>query len=251
MSNPFKPITVPVVTDPAKMARVAPAMTITPQGIAVLPASMDSWLSRWVERDGSLDAYDPRIRDIFCRLIPVGGVVVDGGAFIGDHTVAYAQRVGESGAVWAFEPSPDALPCLRRNVDAYPQVRVESVALSDRMGDAMLLRYLINPGASHLHRDGDTPIACVTLDSYALPRLDFLKLDIEGYELRALNGAIDTLSRCRPVVLVESGTHSLRYNDKHEDLMNFMAHQGYTMHTLPQLCEDVVFDVLFKPDLRP
>lgn len=222
--------------------------------IAVIDHDFDQQgLSRFVERDGTLTGYDPRIREVFCAHIPVGGTVVDGGAFIGDHTVAYADKVGDSGHVWAFEPWLPALQCLYFNVACYPHVHVVSAALASARGRVQLMIDPRNGGATAVcDESACTPaqvgIPAVPLDEFVFDRLDFLKLDLEGFELRALQGATLTLAQHRPIVIVESGILLSRYGDSHQDLLAFMRARDYTWERLPLLSPGGdVFDVLFTP----
>jgi FkbM family methyltransferase len=218
--------------------------------IAVLEPEKDRCISRWAERSGDLAGYDPRIRRILCPLIPIGGVVIDGGAYIGDHAVPFAERVGPTGEVWSFEVYLPALQCLFFNTERFPQVHVVPAALSDQRGAVTLRADHLIGSNTHVRETvgASEGIPSVTLDSFVFDRLDFIKLDLEGYELKALRGAEQTLRRHRPIVVAESGVQLERYGDSHEDLMAFMAALGYTAKQLPLLHEGGdVFDMLFRP----
>lgn len=217
-------------------------------GVAALEFYLDGGISPTVCETGDLASYDPRIRALLCPLIPVGGVVVDGGAYIGDHTVAYAEAVGPEGHVWAFEPSFQALECLMINTETLPQVHVVTAALADRRCDLAL--YVEWGGAPCSRVGPETPggIPAVPLDAFTFDRLDYLKLDLEGYELRALHGAEQQLRRHRPIVVVESGRQLERYGDSHEALVAFMTALDYVGELLPyQHAYHGVFDLLFRP----
>lgn len=217
-------------------------------GIAVLDHDCDKGISRAVERDNDLAAYDPRIREVFCRLIPRGGVVVDGGAFIGDHTVPYAETVGPDGQVWAFECSLAALQCLARNTSALPQVRIVTAALDEIPRVVQLQQNWVSEACNAVAaEDVSEGIPAVPLDAFTFDRLDYVKLDLEGYELRALRGAVQTLTQHHPVVIVETGKQLERYGDSHDALLAFMHALGYRDERLPyQHYYHDVFDVLFR-----
>jgi hypothetical protein len=89
-------------------------MRITDFGIAILDGDR---LSGEVERAGQLACADGWLQS-FAPYIPVGGVVCDIGAALGDHTASYARMVGPSGSVHAFEPYAPFLECLRYNAQA-------------------------------------------------------------------------------------------------------------------------------------
>jgi methyltransferase, FkbM family len=131
---------------------------------------------------------------------------VDGGAHIGTWSVVMSRAFQR---VIAAEPSPDTFECLAWNLFQTGCVNVEirPVALGQQAGTVAM--HLTadqaargNTGARFI-RPGGT-IAVETIDSWALPSLGFLKLDVEGSEHAALCGAEATLRRCRPVVLFEN-----------------------------------------------
>jgi len=110
-------------------------------------------------------------------------------------------------SVWTFEPSPALFPRLVANAPEDNIYRVQAalsdthagVTLSDARRDGKL-----GPGHEGLtHVAGPGPVPSLRLDALKLAELDLLCLDLEGWELYALRGAIDTLTRCRPVVSVE------------------------------------------------
>lgn len=174
-------------------------MKITPQNIAVLDNSKDGLLSRWVERDQRLDQ-DQSLPGHYLRHIEPGDVVVDGGAAIGDHTAAYMQKCGDPSLVHAFEPNPLMLECLAYNCIG---CHIHACALSDEDGVGRFHHINENAGASFLSSEGGIQVLTCRLDSFSLPKLDFMKLDLEGYEFKALSGAQDTLTRCKPRMVIE------------------------------------------------
>jgi FkbM family methyltransferase len=223
-------------------------MKILDSGIAVLEPELDQLLSRWVERDDDLAAYDPRIRGVFVPMIPPGGVAVDGGAHIGDHTVAYARQAGPAGRVLAFEPVPAFLRCLMHNTRDLPQVTVLPLGLGGGVERRELNVSTRNAGGSRLGDLNIDGFQIVPLDLFRFPRLDFVKLDLEGFELRALRGSLRTLRKHRPLVAVETGPQLQHYGDSHDEMVQFMQSLGYTCEKLPEERPgDPVHDVLFRP----
>lgn len=203
-------------------------MKITMEGFAVLDDTKDMYLSRWVEEQGRL-CVEGSVYEHYLPLIQTGDVVVDAGAAIGDHTCAYLEKVGPTGVVHAFEPNPDMLECLAHNC---PKAVIHPFGLSDRVADWFLDVGRENAGAGFLisHRDKhQRPVSTMTLDTLALPRLNFLKMDIEGMELFALRGAENTIRACRPTIVMEMNEPCLtRYNVTSGDIKEFLRRIGYS-----------------------
>lgn len=139
-----------------------------------------------------------------------GDVVLDGGACWGETALLFSHRVGPTGAVHAFELNPSNLAVLRdnlsRNPSLAPRITVVERALAARSGET--LRFADQGLASHRHGKGTIVAETVTVDDHVratgLDRVDVLKLDIEGGEAAALDGAVDTIRGLRPKLMVSA-----------------------------------------------
>lgn len=220
-------------------------MKLTEQGYAVL--ENDSHISRWQIESGRLD-HDLTVQDHILPLLKPDYWIVDAGAFNGDHTLRYAQAVPD-GLVLAYEPNPEAFECLLHNTKHCLNVRPFNAALSDRREFCKFLRDT-NAGGSHLVRE-DGEALCKPLDEYVIERLDFFKLDVEGYELFALKGAERTIRRCKPTILVEMNAGTLARNGvKYQDIFEFLAGLGYKWESFAQnvdLLNEPQYDLLARP----
>jgi len=175
-------------------------MKISAQGFAVLDANRDALLSRYAEAAGRLD-HDAGIEVHYLPHIKPGDVVIDTGAAIGDHTVAYIRKTGDAGLVHAFECNPLMVECLTYNC---PGCHIHNVALSDKHEQLFFNQIDENAGAGFVgHEPTSVPVSAVPLDSYELGKVNFIKWDLEGYEVKAINGAFYTISRCRPIMMIE------------------------------------------------
>lgn len=115
--------------------------------------------------------------------------------------------------VIAFEPVAMFRECLQKNITA-SNLTVNSVALGDQEGMINMIITEGNTGHTHVDpnsKNGDTPI--VKLDSLNLQNVDYIKIDCEGFEYRVLQGAKDTITRCRPVVVIEQKPHDMYSKD--------------------------------------
>jgi FkbM family methyltransferase len=153
--------------------------------------------------------YEEHVRQAARENLREGDVAVDVGANIGAIAFLAASIVGPSGRVIAVEPNPDNLQLLYRGIvlNAFENVEVVPLAASDRR-----TVFSLTGGTSNTHLigarapvDGGYFVQSARLDDVLgdLPRLDFVKMDIEGHEPRALEGFSRLIARHRPVLLVE------------------------------------------------
>lgn len=115
--------------------------------------------------------------------------------------------------VIAFEPVAMFRDCLQKNVPA-SNIIIESVALGDTEGQVNMIITEGNTGHTHVDpnsKNGDTKI--IKLDSLNLQNVDYIKIDCEGFEYRVLQGAEQTIRRCRPVVVIEQKPHDAYSKD--------------------------------------
>jgi FkbM family methyltransferase len=164
--------------------------------------------------------------------------VVDIGACLGDHTETYAEMVGPDGKVHAFEPNPRAFECLSFNMRKRPNVFCYPVALGAKTGNANVIPDA-NLGATQMEHTKHGPVTVLTLDSISpfWARLDFIKIDAEGWEPEILLGATKTIQRFSPAILVELNRPVLAAQGKDaNDLLRPLREMNY--HVAP--CEPVL-----------
>lgn len=182
------------------------------------------------------------------RVIPRDGVVLDVGAHAGQYTKLFAGIASE-GFVLAVEPGSYARTILRvaLTFNRIRNVAVLPMALGERAGVMTLTMPLKRSGGfgfglSHLGahaRPGQVKtevVAVATLDEVAasldLPRLDFIKADIEGWECHLLRGARRTLERLKPTLFLEMNAAQLeRAGDSLESAWALLTGLGYRPHS--------------------
>ena len=133
-------------------------------------------------------------------------VVFDVGAYIGTHTI-YISKFGSPETVYAFEPDPKNFGLLKKNIEANSLDNVVPInkgvwefdgTVSFKMADAS------NRGVSKVDHAGDTTIQVVSLDSFCSDgRCDCIKIDIEGNELKVLEGARNIITDNHPILAIE------------------------------------------------
>lgn len=199
-------------------------LEVTNRGIWIL--SNDTHISEWVKQAQRLD-FDTPTLEKHLKFIKPGDTVVDAGANIGDNTIAYARATAgvATGQVIAFEPNPLAFECLRRNMTGHSHVQCEQLGLSDEHSSGELA---IGPNAGAAYLTPGESIKLAPLDQWNLPRLAFMKVDIEGMEVRALEGAKETIKRCKPVMYIEVNRGALvRAGTSPEELIQWLHDNNY------------------------
>jgi FkbM family methyltransferase len=145
------------------------------------------------------------------RVLEPGAVYVDVGANIGYFARIGSRLVGPAGRVHAFEPLPSALPLLRANAAAYDNVTVHPVAVGAAEGE---IDFYVQAMGDTSSADPDpaaerirVPVATLDTALAGTPRLDLLKIDVEGYELEVLQGARELIRTHLPLVYFEFLVH--------------------------------------------
>lgn len=182
---------------------------------------------------GSHSALKFAIRDLpnlnrVLKLVPGRTAVIQAGACLGVFPEFLAKRFR---TVYTFEPAADLFRMMLQNVPLDNIVRFQAALGYERglVGTARVRRCGTpghdHEGITHVVPKGNVPT--LRIDDLALPVCDLIYLDLEGYELNALKGAVETITRCRPVVAIEVNKN-LRYMGlTKEEVMGYVVQQGY------------------------
>ena len=145
--------------------------------------------------------YEPEELSIISDFFPRGGVFVDIGANVANHTI-YACKFFNPKQVVIFEPNPDAISLLRVNISLNDLTHVVDlsylgIGLSDASGKAFPVIPQNNLGATRMINSEDANALPLVRGDDMLKhrRIDFIKMDVEGMELRVLHGLEETISR--------------------------------------------------------
>ncbi|KND58464.1 methyltransferase FkbM family [Candidatus Burkholderia verschuerenii] len=168
---------------------------------------------------------------------------IDGGANIGVHSVEWARHMYGWGRVLSFEAQETVFYALAGNLvlNNCLNARAKLAALGESVGEITIpqpdyfsaasfgsLELRRREGTQYIGQDisydaaAGVAVPMVTIDSLDLPRVDFLKLDVEGMEMDVLRGATNTLKRCTPICLVEY------IKSDREALSAYLTDLGYT-----------------------
>ena len=215
--------------------------------------------------------YDLETQLVVEQILKPGDTVVDVGANYGNFSLASAALIGETGVIKAFEPNPHAFSRLQTNINMnrLSQVITSNTGLSDAPGKLSLSVPKHNPGEASFTEEAfsefktfDCPIT--TGDAEIGDQfVTLIKIDVEGFEVRVLQGLIKTITRDHPWIITEvNKSHLQRDGRVPTDLEDFLAPYGYTpfrigtsglgrrkILTLTQcaLTEETESDVLWVP----
>lgn len=183
------------------------------------------------------------------RLLRPGQTVLDIGANVGAHTLHFAQTVGPAGKVYAFEPTDYAFAKLNANAAANPElssrISARQVMLAEADADAVKPLYSSwplddTPDVNTMHggrlMSADNARATsldAFLDAAGVDHVDFIKIDVDGFECGVLRGAQRTLARMRPVIVMELSPHQLdEMSSSIDDLVAVLQAAGYALEEL-------------------
>ncbi len=200
-------------------------------------------------KNGAVDEYifihrnwELQVGQVLHEQLQPGGVFVDVGANIGYFSLLAATLVGESGRVIAFEPLPRLVGQIRRSAvhNHYQWLKVVPKALGDVAGSMELVLSAHNIGGSSLvtpNRIGErvtVEVSTLDFELADLERIDVIKIDVEGFEYEMLQGAQQTLERCRPTLVLEFSPHFYkeRSTTMETEILTLLRQLGYTFTIL-------------------
>ena len=182
------------------------------------------------------------IRSLGESLLP-GDTVIDLGANVGQMSVYASKRVGPTGTVISIEADPYMSYVLNKNIllnKAY-NCKVFSAAAWDKSGE-----YLPYPDPDLRRFDslgsyGITPksttsrkVPSLAIDDLELKQVRFVKIDIQGSDLKALQGMKDTIHRCSPFIIMEyESIFDKDFSSSWEDYLSFFEDIGYVISGWP------------------
>ena len=183
-----------------------------PVGLPNTPFSPEVWreleeraeamTSGFVSGDYLLDRIDTWLLEAYalpglCEASP-GDTVLDCGTYTGNTSMYFSQKVGPDGHVYGFEAAPPTFAAYAENMRPFANVTPVNAAVYDSCGSIMFKGE--SPGAQ-IASEG-TPMPSVSLDAFCeenkLDRVDFIKMDVEGAEIKALTGARGIIQRFTP-----------------------------------------------------
>ncbi len=211
-------------------------MTTRDSGIKLLCAKGDKRISP-VEIL-NFDHYEQKELDFIFKLIDKNYTVFDIGANIGWYSLSIAGRFPEC-KIYAFEPIPKTFSYLKDNValNKFSNININNFGLSDKEQEIPFYYYPEGSGnasaANLVNTDSLEKINCFVkkLDDYVEENstgLDFIKCDIEGAELLAFKGGLNSIIKFKPIIFTEMlRKWSEKFNYHPNDIIKLLTDVGY------------------------
>jgi FkbM family methyltransferase len=190
--------------------------------------------------------FEPNELTWMSQTLTEGMTVIDIGAHMGMYTLTASKLVGESGVVLALEPSTREFQRLTFHVtlNDLKNVRCLQTAASSSFGEATLkIGSEWNSGHNTFGEFFNESVEMIreervltqTVDALVagqgLERVDIIKIDVEGHEFQVLAGAVDTITRFRPRILIEVFEETLRRQGACvETVLGFLIAHGYALN---------------------
>jgi FkbM family methyltransferase len=160
------------------------------------------------------------------------GAIVDAGCNIGGFAICAAHKNPEV-MVYAFEPTPETFKMLLENTKWYKNIKCFPYALGEKERMVSIVRHPNGSPGSNYVGEGGTPVEMKTIDSFGFD-MQFLKMDVEGFEANVLKGAAETIKKYKPVIAMSA------------------YHKPEDMTELPKVLNSIApYDCEFKHEQEP
>lgn len=165
--------------------------------------------------------------------------IIDIGANLGNHSMFFSRELGID--TYSFEPCKRNFELLKKNA---PNAKCFNLALSDKAGTSLLstfetclgnstLKALWNNVPAFGEDVKEEIISMALLDQFHIPDIDFIKIDVEGAELRVLKGAANFLNHQSPTLCIElhpdESLTSGGFEYRKADIFTLLSHYGYSL----------------------
>ena len=188
--------------------------------------------------------WEQHLHYFYSQFIKSNDIIIDGGANIGFHSIQFA-KLANQGKVYCFEPQPLIFNVLSTNAlingatDIIKQFRLglsneeEELKMSP-LNEQFFSEDCINYGGRRLTNsdEGEEEVQLTSIDNLNLSRLNMIKLDVQGFELKTLLGGKNTILTCHPIIFIEN------YLNLEDDkkVIKLLEEWGYQIYRL--LCTE-------------
>ena len=196
----------------------------------------DSPVSRDIKATGH---YEPIETKFVMQWVKQGNTVFDIGAHIGYYSLILSKLAGDKGQVFAFEPCVQSFRLLQENMrlNKCTNIFPRCAAVLDKTGRTRLYlndENIADSRITQIDNANFSLVPCMRLDDFFLDyikKIDFIKMDIQGAEIKALKGMGGILEKHEDIkLLIEFWPHGLRQcGDNPEDLLHLLLDCGFNV----------------------
>lgn len=237
----------------------------TAEGWMILDPKYDL-ISGWIESEKNLQ-HDKFLPEVAVKNMRPG-IVIDCGAHVGSHSIRYSQHLGDKGSLICIEAGKTTFECLVENSKKFHcHTSLLNACVSDvHGGHAKFTVNEVNAGGSFTseQKNGNgeiesNEIRTITLDGFCEDAgifngerpITFIKIDVEGFEYKALCGMKNVLKRFKPVLLIEFNSFRLSENGSdYKQIYDWLLAQNYSWRIVQPEAKgaDLQYDVLAWPN---
>lgn len=194
------------------------------------------YIGQHILRDG---VWEPHFNEVI-KLIDDGSVVVDIGANFGYNSVLMAKKAGPQGKLYSFEPQRLMFQQLNANIvlNDIQNAYTYNIALGNESNKVLSMETIdlnkecVNIGALSIGSGGEQ-IRSTKLDDFDLQKVDFLKIDAQGYEKFILEGAEKTIRKSMPTIFIEiEGHHLVKFGVTTDEIYDRLSSFGYQIYKI-------------------
>lgn len=194
-------------------------------------------ITQHIKRESS---WEPHFKIISDEFITEGDIVIDCGANFGYNSVIMGKKIGNNGKLISIEPQNICYQQLNGNLilnnifNAQTYKNVCGVDLNTyvELNHVDLSSSWVNIGDTSIGGGGEL-VKTITIDSIELPKVDFIKIDVQGYEYFVLEGAEITINTNYPDIFIEVEPHLIKqFYITEDNIFNKLKNFGYEIYRI-------------------
>lgn len=195
----------------------------------------------WIQQNiYFLGAYEKAELNLLNSHLSEDSVFVDIGANFGLYSLVASQKITNSGEIICFEPFPKNYAALKKNISLNSKSYIisENIALGDKK-DELKLYYQPNEknlgmvSANFMENSKTIKVDVMSFDEYVkengVDKIDFIKIDVEGFENQVINGMKKTLELFSPMILIEIFDEDI-LKSNHHNAHDYLTRIGYSKY---------------------